>query len=78
MGVTIASAAAAAVRVRPILLTAAAVVFGESVLLLDPVMRGLGLTLMSGALAGTALTLVLVPVVYFHVRTGARAPGTHR
>jgi hypothetical protein len=38
-------------------------------------MRGLGLTLMSGALAGTALTLVLVPVVYFHVRTGRRAPG---
>ncbi len=61
---------AGAVRVRPILLTAAAVVFGESVLLLDPVMRGLGLTLMSGAIAGTALTLVVVPVVYFELKTG--------
>jgi multidrug efflux pump subunit AcrB len=63
---------AGAVRVRPILLTAAAVVFGESVLLLDPVMRGLGLTLMSGAAAGTLLTLILVPVVYYHLVTGTR------
>ena len=63
---------AGAVRVRPILLTAAAVVFGEAVLLLDPVMRGLGLTLMSGAAAGTALTLILVPVVYYHLTTGTR------
>ncbi|MGD0484042.1 MAG: efflux RND transporter permease subunit, partial [Gemmatimonadales bacterium] len=61
---------AGGVRVRPILLTASAVVFGESVLLLDPVMRGLGLTLMSGAAVGTALTLVLVPVVYYELRTG--------
>ena len=61
---------AGAVRVRPILLTAAAVVFGESVLLLDPVMRGLGLTLISGCVAGTALTLVLVPVVHYDLRTG--------
>ncbi len=60
---------AAAVRVRPILLTAAAIVFGESVLLLDPVMRGLGLTLMSGAVAGTVLTLFLVPAVYYHLKT---------
>ena len=61
---------AGGVRVRPILLTASAVVFGESVLLLDPVMRGLGLTLMSGAVIGTLLTLVLVPVVYYELRTG--------
>ena len=57
---------------RPILLTAAAVVFGEAVLLLDPVMRGLGLTLMSGAAAGTALTLVLVPAVYYYLTTETR------
>ena len=63
---------AGAVRVRPILLTAAAEVFGEAVLLLDPVMRGLGLTLMSGAAAGTLLTLILVPVVYYHLVTGTR------
>lgn len=63
---------AGTVRVRPILLTAAAVVFGESVLLLDPVMRGLGLTLMSGAAAGTLLTLILVPVVYYHLTTQTR------
>jgi multidrug efflux pump subunit AcrB len=58
------------VRVRPILLTAAAIVFGESVLLLDPVMRGLGLTLISGAVAGTALTLVVVPAVYYELKIG--------
>jgi multidrug efflux pump subunit AcrB len=61
---------AGAVRVRPILLTAAAIVFGESVLLLDPVMRGLGLTLISGAVAGTALTLVVVPAVYYELKIG--------
>ena len=63
---------AGAVRVRPILLTAAAVVFGEAVLVLDPVMRGLGLTLMSGAAVGTLLTLILVPVVYYHLTTQTR------
>jgi hypothetical protein len=67
-----------AVRARPILLTAAAVVFGEAVLLLDPVMRGLGLTLMSGAVAGTVLTLVVVPVAYYDLRTALAARDARR
>ena len=57
---------AGSVRARPILLTAATVVFGDGVLLFDPLLEGLGLTLMSGALVSTLLTLVLVPVVYYH------------
>lgn len=57
---------AGTVRARPILLTAATVVFGDGVLLFDPLLEGLGLTLMSGALVSTLLTLVLVPVVYYH------------
>lgn len=60
---------AGAVRARPILLTAGTVVLGDGVLLFDPLLEGLGLTLMSGALVSTLLTLVLVPVVYYHAIT---------
>lgn len=74
---------AGAVRARPILLTAATVVFGDGVLLFDPLLEGLGLTLMSGAVVSTLLTLVLVPVVYYHVisaseRFHARASGARK
>ncbi len=62
---------AGAVRARPILLTAATVVLGDGVLLFDPLLEGLGLTLMSGALVSTLLTLLLVPVVYYHARSAS-------
>lgn len=55
------------VRARPILLTAATVILGDGVLLFDPLLEGLGLTLMSGALIATLLTLLLVPVLYHHL-----------
>lgn len=68
---------AGTVRARPILLTAATVVFGDAVLLFDPLLEGLGLTLMSGALVSTLLTLVLVPVVYYHVISVAERAKRH-
>ena len=56
---------AGAVRFRPIALTAAAVVVGASVILFDPIFQGLAISLMFGAVAATALTLVVVPLLYY-------------
>jgi multidrug efflux pump subunit AcrB len=56
---------AGAVRLRPILLTAGTVVVGAVVILFDPIFQGLAIALMFGAFASTALTLLVVPVVYF-------------
>jgi len=65
---------AGAVRARPILLTASAVVLGDGILLFDPLLESLGLTLIAGAFVSTALTLLLVPVLVYHVR-GATTRG---
>ncbi len=58
--------AAAALRTRPILLTAGTVMFGSGVLVFEPALRPLGLTLASGVLVATLLTLVLIPTLYMH------------
>ncbi|WP_075881165.1 efflux RND transporter permease subunit [Vreelandella massiliensis] len=52
-------------RTRPILLTAATVMFGSGVLVFEPSLKPLGLTLASGVLISTVLTLVLIPLLYF-------------
>ena len=59
---------AGAVRFRPIALTAAAVVVGGLVMVLDPIFQGLAVALMSGALVATALTMVVVPLLYWELR----------
>jgi multidrug efflux pump subunit AcrB len=64
---------AGAVRLRPILLTAGTVVVGAFVILFDPIFQGLAIALMTGAIASTALTLVVVPVVHFMAEKGAYA-----
>jgi multidrug efflux pump subunit AcrB len=56
-------------RLRPIVLTALAVILGESVLYFDPILQGIGLTLPAGALISTALTLGIVPIAYYHLST---------
>jgi multidrug efflux pump subunit AcrB len=56
---------AGAVRFRPILLTAAAVVVGASVILSDPIFQGLAISLMAGAVAATALSQMAIPVLYY-------------
>lgn len=58
---------AGALRTRPIVLTAATVMFGSGVLIFEPSLEPLGLTLASGVLVSTLLTLLLIPVLYFHV-----------
>jgi multidrug efflux pump subunit AcrB len=64
---------AGAVRFRPMLLTAAAVVVGAFVILFDPIFQGLAISLMAGEVASTFLSRVAVPVLYFlHARRGER------
>ncbi len=58
---------AGAVRFRPMLLTAAAVVVGAAVILFDPIFQGLAIALMAGEVASLALSRMTVPVVYFVV-----------
>jgi multidrug efflux pump subunit AcrB len=59
---------AGAVRFRPIALTAAAVVIGGLVMVLDPIFQGLAVALMSGAVVATLLTMVVVPLLYWELR----------
>ena len=56
---------AGAVRTRPIALTAGTVVIGALVILFDPIFQGLAVSLISGALVSTVLTLIVVPAIYF-------------
>lgn len=56
---------AGAVRLRPVLLTAAGVVVGASVILTDPIFQGLGLSLIAGGVASTFLSWPAVPVLYY-------------
>jgi multidrug efflux pump subunit AcrB len=64
---------AGAVRTRPIVLTAGTVVIGAFVILFDPIFEGLAVSLITGAVASTLLTLVVVPGIYFLARRGAEA-----
>ena len=59
---------AGAVRFRPIALTAAAVVVGGLVMVLDPIFQGLAVALMSGAVVATLLTMVVVPILYWELQ----------
>jgi len=56
---------AGAVRFRPMLLTAAAVIVGSSVMLFDPIFQGLAIALMAGEVASLLLSRMTVPILYF-------------
>ena len=58
---------AGAIRTRPILLTAAALMVGAFVIILDPIFQGLAVSLLFGVGASTLLTLIVIPVLYYHV-----------
>jgi multidrug efflux pump subunit AcrB len=69
---------AGAVRFRPMLLTAAAVVVGASVILFDPIFQGLALSLMAGEVASTVLSRMAVPVLYYmSEKKSRRFPPAH-
>lgn len=66
---------AGAKRFRPMLLTAAAVVVGASVILFDPIFQGLALSLMAGEIASTILSRTMVPVIYYMAMRKKEAPA---
>ena len=56
---------AGAVRFRPMLLTALAVVVGAAVILADPIFQGLAISLMFGEIASLLISRMAVPVLYY-------------
>jgi len=59
---------AGAIRFRPMLLTALAVVIGASVILADPIFQGLAISLMFGEIASLLVSRMAVPVLYFVIK----------
>ncbi len=72
-------AQAGAVRLRPILLTALAIIFGSAIMITDPVFGGLAVSLIFGTLLSTILTLIVIPLLYYvwqiRVKPKAAAPA---
>jgi multidrug efflux pump subunit AcrB len=66
------------IRTRPILLTAAALMVGAFVIILDPIFQGLAVSLLFGVGASTLLTLVVIPVLYYHLIGARSAAGSTR
>ncbi len=68
---------AGAVRFRPMMLTAAAVVVGAAVILFDPIFQGLAISLMAGEVASLLFSRMTVPILYFlekrHEAAGTQA-----
>jgi multidrug efflux pump subunit AcrB len=58
---------AGAVRFRPMLLTAAAVIVGSAIILTDPIFQGLAISLMAGEVASLLLSRTAVPILYYKV-----------
>jgi multidrug efflux pump subunit AcrB len=56
---------AAATRAKPIVLTAVAAMLGALFILDDPIFNGLAVSLLFGIFVSTALTLVVIPVLYY-------------
>jgi multidrug efflux pump subunit AcrB len=59
---------AAAVRAKPIVLTALAAMLGAFFILDDPIFNGLAISLIFGITISTLLTLVVIPVLYYSFR----------
>jgi multidrug efflux pump subunit AcrB len=56
---------ACAVRAKPIVLTGVAAMMGAFFILDDPIFNGLAVSLIFGILVSTALTLVVIPLLYY-------------
>ena len=67
---------AGAVRFRPMLLTAAAVVVGAGVILFDPIFQGLAISLMAGEVASTLISRMAVPVLYYMAQRRRMSPDS--
>ena len=67
---------AGAIRTRPIVLTAAALMVGAFVIILDPIFQGLAVSLLFGVGASTLLTLIVIPLLYYRVAGLLTRPGS--
>ncbi|MCB1208278.1 MAG: efflux RND transporter permease subunit, partial [Verrucomicrobiales bacterium] len=67
---------AGAVRFRPMLLTAMAVVVGAAVILADPIFQGLAIALMAGEIASLFISRMAVPVLYYMANHRNAPPPT--
>ncbi len=59
-----------AVRFRPMMLTALAVVVGGLVILADPIFQGLAISLLFGAIASLVISPLAVPLIYHMTHAG--------
>jgi multidrug efflux pump subunit AcrB len=59
-----------AVRFRPMMLTAFAVIVGGLVILADPIFQGLAISLLFGAIASLIISPLAVPLIYYLVNAG--------
>jgi multidrug efflux pump subunit AcrB len=66
---------AGAVRFRPMMLTAAAVVVGAFIILFDPIFQGLAISLMAGEIASLLLSRMTVPILYYLSERKKHAPA---
>jgi multidrug efflux pump subunit AcrB len=62
-----------AVRFRPMMLTALAVVVGGLVILADPIFQGLAISLLFGAIASLVISPLAVPLIYYMTHAGKPA-----
>jgi len=56
------------IRLRPIVLTAAAAMIGAAFILTDPIFQGLAISLVFGLASATLLTLLVIPALYVWLR----------
>jgi len=66
------------VRLRPILLTAAAAMLGAVPIIIDPIFSGLAWSLIFGLFASTLFTLFVIPVVYWLLYANKPGHGVPR
>lgn len=69
---------AGAVRFRPMMLTAAAVTVGGSVILFDPIFQGLAISLIAGEVASLLLSRMAVPIIYYLAMRERHPQGSAR
>ena len=62
-----------AVRFRPMMLTAFAVIVGGIVILADPIFQGLAISLLFGAIASLVISPLAVPLIYYMTHAGRPA-----
>ena len=69
-------AKATATRAKPILMTAVAIILGSLLLSTDPIFGGLGIALIFGSIAATAVALFFIPVLMDNAK--AMMPEQHQ